>query len=104
MAQDTRALTYSYDFQPGGTFDVAGKLETSQTVKMLQTVSGDTVSEISQPDEYGGYVIRYDVGEATVPAFLFVRDDSLSVGDSETMGDSASVFSPRLNLMRTTLE
>lgn len=105
MAQEDRALVFSYDYYPDVDFDVVSQLQTSTTVRILQTVEGETVSEISQPDEYTGHVIRFDIGGSVgITSFLFLRGQSLSDGDSGTLSGSASMFSPQLNLMQTSLE
>lgn len=105
MGQQDRALVFSYDYYPGVSFDVVSQLETGTTVRILQTVEGETVSEISQPDEYTGHVIRYDIGGSVgITSFLFLRERSLSPGDSGTLSDVSSMFSPQLNLLQTSLE
>ena len=103
MTQTDRVLFYSYDFHPGTDFEVAAQLETSTTVRMLQTIDEETVPEISQTDEYTGNLVRYTVGEARAPAFLFTRGRSLSAGDSGTVGTVGSMFSFQLNLMETAI-
>ena len=102
MVQQDRALVFSYDYYPGTEFDVISQLETGTTVRILQTVDEETVPEISQPDDYTGHVVRYQVGPgAGITSFLFLRDEALSAGDSGTMGEVASMFSPDLNLLQT---
>ncbi|WP_198668094.1 twin-arginine translocation signal domain-containing protein, partial [Saliphagus sp. LR7] len=101
--EDGNALVFSYDYHPGQSFDVVAQLEQSTTVNVLQ-VDDETVSEISQPDDYTGHVIRYNLdGSAGITAFLFSQDVSLSSGDSGTLGEDASMFSPELNLLSTDL-
>lgn len=102
MAQDDdgRTLVYSYDYYPNQDFDVLAQLETGTTVSMLETAEGETVSEISQPDDYTGHVVRYDMdGFAGLTGFVFLRDESLESGDSSSLGTEASMFSPELNLL-----
>lgn len=105
MVQDERVLVFSYDYYPGINFDVVSQLETGTTVSILQTVDEETVPEISQPDEYTGHIIRYDIGGSVgITAFLFSRDVSLDAGDSGTLSDMGSMFSPTLNLMQTSVQ
>ncbi|WP_306054330.1 hypothetical protein [Natronococcus wangiae] len=103
---DGQVLTFSYDYQAGSEFDVVSDIETSTTVNILQTAEDETIPEISQPDEYNGYVIRYNGDEAPLSptTFLFLRDDTLDDDDSGTLGEDASMFSSELNLLETTLE
>ncbi|QLG47565.1 calcium-binding protein [Natrinema halophilum] len=103
-AQETvAALVFSYDYFPGSDFTVVSPLQQSTTVDVLQ-VDGETVDEITQPDEYDGHVIRYDDGgeNAGVTTFLFTQD-GLSSGDSGTMGQDAQMFSSDLNLLETSI-
>ncbi|WP_276253249.1 calcium-binding protein [Halomontanus rarus] len=102
-AQDTSVAVFANNYYPGADFDVVAPLQTSTTVDILQ-VDGETVSEISQPDDWTGHVIRYDIGQqAGITTFLFARDQSLSAGDSGTIGEDASVLSSELNLLNTSL-
>lgn len=106
-AQGERVLVFSSNFYPGESFDVMARLSQTATVRVLQTVDEDTVPEIDSPDEYSGHAIRYDNGGGDaegVTTFLFTREHDLDEGDSETMDDSASMFSPQLNLLRTSLD
>ncbi|WP_408957903.1 hypothetical protein [Natrinema sp. 74] len=103
---DGQVILFTYDYEAGESFDVVSQLETGTTVRILQTTEGETVPEISQPDEYNGYVIRYQAqdGPISPTTFLFVRDQTFSSGDSATLGEDASMFSSTLNLIATTLE
>lgn len=104
--EEGRILVFSHDFEAGAEFDVISQLETSTTVRILQTVDEETVPEISQPDEYTGHVIRYNGDDPPLAptTLLFVRAGSMSADDSATLGDEASMFSSQLNLLETTIE
>lgn len=104
--QEGQALVFSYDYKAGSTFDVISQLETGTTVRLLQTAEGESVPEISQPDEYNGYVIREQTqnGPLAPTTVLFVRGQTFSSGDTATLGEDASMFSSQLNLLSTTLE
>ncbi|SEW26915.1 hypothetical protein [Natrinema salifodinae] len=108
MVQDEegRVLAFTYDYEAEESFDVVAQLETSTTVNILQTADEETVPEISQPDEYTGHIIRYQVddGPEGPTTLLFVRDGSIDSGESATLGEDATMFSTRLNLIATTLE
>ena len=103
--QQERVAAFSFRFYPGASFDVVAQLEQSTTVEVLQE-EGQTVPEISQPDEWTGHIIRYDTGREGpgITAFLFIRGRSLNPGDSGTLATEASMLSSRLNLLSTSLE
>ncbi|WP_247000886.1 calcium-binding protein [Halosolutus gelatinilyticus] len=104
-AQDesSEAAFFADNYYPGANFDVVAQLEASTTVNTLQ-IDGETVDEISQPDEWNGYIIRYDIGaQSGITTFMFVRSATLSEGDSGTAGEDASVLSSELNLLTTSL-
>ncbi|RKD97306.1 hypothetical protein ATJ93_0291 [Halopiger aswanensis] len=102
-AQEDQIAVFATDLYPGADFDVIAQLQESTTVEILQ-LDGETVSEISQPDEWTGHIIRYDIGqESGITTFLFVRGAGLSAGDSGTLGEEASVLSSDLNLMSTSV-
>ncbi|SEW26904.1 hypothetical protein SAMN05216285_3625 [Natrinema salifodinae] len=103
-AQDDQVAVFANNFYPQASFDVLAQLETSTTVEILQ-VDGETVSEISQPDEWAGHIIRYDIGqESGITSFLFVRGQSLSTDDSGTIGEDASVLNSDLNLLSASID
>ena len=107
-AQDSTVLVYSYDYHMNVDFMVTNTLEKSTTVQLLQQPGGGTIPEISQPDDYNGYVVRYLFGgggdQAQMTTFIFGENLSLSEGDmGQFMGD-ASLFSNTLNLLRTTIQ
>lgn len=104
--EEGRVLVFSYDYEAESNFDVVAQLETSTTVRILQTVDEETVPEISQPDDYTGHIIRYesDDGPLAPTTLLFVRGGSISAGESATLGGDASMFSSQLNLLTTSVE
>jgi hypothetical protein len=107
-AQGRNVLVYTYDYYPNVQFRVIQQLEQSTTVRLLK-VRGNTVPEISQPDDYVGYVIRYLIGDnddgGLITTFLFIRGgNGLSEGSVRRLSGDASVFSSRLNLLSTSME
>ncbi|WP_254523278.1 calcium-binding protein [Natrinema caseinilyticum] len=103
---DDDGLVFAYNYFPGESCEIISLLQQSATVDILR-VDGDTVSEISQPDDYTGYVIRYDRGDGDssgTTTFLFTRGDDLSEGDSVEIGEEAEMFSPELNLLGADLD
>ncbi len=104
-AQDAdQALVFPYHYIPEQDLDVLTELEQSTTINLLQ-VDGETVDEISQPDEYNGYAVRYDIGEETAGAtgFLFLRNASLDGGDSVSLSADANMFSSALNILSVSI-
>ncbi|WP_306054332.1 calcium-binding protein [Natronococcus wangiae] len=105
-AQDGEEVAvFADNYYPGADFDVLARLETSTTVDTLQ-VDDETVPEISQPDEWNGHIIRYNIGGESggITTFLYIRGASLSDGDSGTIAEDASVLSSDLNLLSTSVE
>lgn len=106
-AQRQNVLVYTYDYHSNVQFRVTDSIEQSATVQLLQRPDGTDVPEISQPDEYDGYVIRYllrgQSRRGNITAFVFGRDLVLSPGDRRRFSGDASVFSNTLNLLSTTI-
>ncbi|WP_266079134.1 hypothetical protein [Haladaptatus caseinilyticus] len=105
-AQDGNSvLVYTYDYHPNVPFRVTNSLEASTTISLLERPGGGDVPEISQPDEYNGWVIRYDLGgqDAAITTIMFSRSASLSRGDRRRFAGDATIFSSELNLLSTTL-
>ncbi len=102
---DDDALVFAYDYIPGQDFEVLSQLDQGTTVQVLQ-VDDEEVDEIGSPDEYNGYAIRYDSNDDTagVTTFVFLRDETLDTGDSETFEGDATMFSSDLNLLSVSLE
>ncbi|NUB90186.1 hypothetical protein HTZ84_17075 [Haloterrigena sp. SYSU A558-1] len=100
---DGQILVFTYDYEAGEDFEVISQLETSTTVQILQTADGEAVPEISQPDEYVGHVVRYQVdgGPVSPTTLMFIRGGTISSGESATLGEEATMFSPTLNLLST---
>ncbi|GAA0223857.1 hypothetical protein ACFFQF_09195 [Haladaptatus pallidirubidus] len=105
-AQDSEVLVYTYDYHPNVPFRVTNALEQSTTVRLLERPGGGDVPEISQPDDYSGYVIRYNLGgqNAAITTMMFSRSASLSSGDRRRFSGDATIFSSELNLLSTNLQ
>lgn len=98
--QNQNALVFSYQFYPGSEFRVSAPLQQSTTVDILQGPTDEGVPEISQPDEYNGYVISYQIGESAIYTYVFVRGQSLEQDSTYSFGDQSQVFSAQLNLLQ----
>ncbi|WP_435157738.1 hypothetical protein [Haladaptatus sp. DFWS20] len=97
-------LVYTYAYHPNVPFRITNALEQSTVVRLLARPGGGDVAEISQPDDYSGWVIRYDLGgpDAAITAMMFARDASFSRGERYRFSGDATVFSSELNLLSTT--
>ncbi|WP_433628994.1 twin-arginine translocation signal domain-containing protein [Halomicrococcus sp. NG-SE-24] len=103
--QRTQVLVFTYDYYPNVTFRVTQGLQASTTVNVLRRPGGGTVPEISQPDDYNGYVINYRLGaqgqqSAGITTLLFTRETLQTDARYRLAGD-AQVFSSDLNLLST---
>jgi hypothetical protein len=102
-AQDTEnVLVFADDYSPRTQFRVISQLPASITVRMLRRPGGGTVPEISQPDDYIGYAIRFNAGDRVVTggAFVFTRR-VLNDGSRHRFTSNASVFASDLSLLST---
>ena len=98
-------LTYFDDYQPGQTVRIIAQLPQDIVVSLLQLPNGNTIPEISQPDDYNGYVIRPTTGgnnRAVGATYMFTRA-SLSPDNRYQFGTSSNVFSSQLSLINTSL-
>ncbi|WP_458209018.1 twin-arginine translocation signal domain-containing protein [Haladaptatus sp. NG-SE-30] len=104
-AQAQEALVYMYDYHPNVPFRVTNALQQSTTIRLLRRVGGGNVPEISQPDDYDGWIIRYELGgeNAALTTFMFARNVNVSTGDRRQFAPDATVFSSSLNLLSTRL-
>ena len=100
----TNALVYSYEFHPASTVRIEDRLLARTTVGLLKLPNGRTVPEITQPDDYNGYVVRYLLGNprSSITTFLFSRND-LRVGERYRLSGTAQLFSTELNVVGTTI-
>ncbi len=98
--QEFNALVFSYEYFPGAQFRVDAPLETSTTIDILNGPGDQGVPEISQPDEYNGYVISYRLGQSSVYTYVFTRDRTLQQDRTYTFGRGSQVFSSELNLLQ----
>jgi len=110
-AQSRNVLVYTYDYHPNVEFRVVNSLEKATTVRLLEKPGGGNVPEISQPDNYNGFIIRYLLGggnsggQGQITTFMFVNGGgSFSQGSTHRFSGDASVFSSTLNLLSTTTQ
>lgn len=100
--QQSRVLLFAYDYYPGASFNVVAPLQTSTTVDILDGPNDQGVPEISQPDEYNGYVINFTLGNRPVHSFVFTRRN-LQRDRSYRLSTDAQVFSTQLNLLEANI-
>ncbi len=109
-AQSRNVLVYTYDYHPNVEFRVVNTLEKATTVRLLERPGGGTVPEISQPDNYNGFIIRYVLGgggssQGQITTFMFVNGSaSFGQGTTHRFSGDASIFSSTLNLLSTTTQ
>ncbi len=101
---DPSVLVFTYQYYPNVKFKVRQPLTATTTVQLLQRPSGNTVPEISTPDDYNGYVIDYRVQgnsqNSGIVTFLFTKSSLDQNGTYKLSGD-AQVFTSALNLLQT---
>ena len=109
-AQNRSVLVYTYDYHPNVDFRVVNSLEKATTVRLLERPGGGNVPEISQPDNYNAYIIRYLLGgggsggQGQITTFIFLNGGgALSQGSTHRFSGGASIFSSELNLLSTTI-
>ncbi|WP_158059215.1 twin-arginine translocation signal domain-containing protein [Halorussus halophilus] len=94
-------LVYTVGYQRNLPFNVIGPLQNANTIRLLTPVRGGQAPEITQPDDYNGYIIGlFGLGVRT-PTFLFSRE-TLEVGGVYQFDRSFSAFSPALVMVETT--
>ena len=98
--QQRNALVFSYEFFPGAQFRVTAPLQTSTTIDILDGPNDQGVTEISQPDEYNGYVVSYQIGGSSLYTYVFTREATLQQDSLYRFGDNSQVFSSDLNLLQ----
>ncbi|WP_120242863.1 hypothetical protein [Halopiger aswanensis] len=101
---DRLVLVPMNDYQPGMTGRVVDRLPAPIVVDLLALPNGDTVSVLTQPDEYRGYVVRSTLTATQVRSttIVFTRD-SLETGACYVFEVGAQLFSTQLSLLRTTV-
>lgn len=98
----TQVLVYTIGYQRNLPFRVIGPLQTSNTIQLLTPVRGGEAPEVTQPDDYNGYIIGlFGLGVRT-PTFIFSRQN-LEVGGVYQFDRNFSAFSPALTLLQTTV-
>ncbi|WP_458206952.1 twin-arginine translocation signal domain-containing protein [Haladaptatus sp. NG-SE-30] len=97
-------LVYTDDFIARTPFRIVSQLPQSITVQLLRLPNGNNVPEISQPDDYNGYAMRYSIGNQNVIGASYVfTTGTLQEGTRYRFSQDANVFNGRLNLLNTTV-
>lgn len=99
---DISVLVYFDDYVADAQFRVVSVLPATITVRMLTLPGGGEAPEISQPDDYNGYAIRYARGTGSVAgaSYVFTRGTMQQRAKYRFTKD-ATVFSSRLGLLDT---
>ncbi len=100
---DRTVLMYFDDYVAKSRFRVVSMLPATITVRMLIPPGGGEAPEISQPDDYNGYAIRYVQGTNVAGASYVFTKGALQQGAKYRFSNDATVFSSRLGLLDTTV-
>lgn len=104
-AQDGQdeVLVFTDDYIARTPFHVIAQLPQSITIRLLRLPNGNEVPEISQPDDYNGYSIRYGNGGNVIGASYVFTQGTLREGRRFRFSSDANIFSGRLNLVSATV-
>ncbi len=104
-AQDSsdEVLVFTDDYIARTPFRVISQLPQSITIRLLQLPNGNDVPELSQPDDYNGYSIRYGSGGSVIAASYVFTQQTLREGNRFRFSSDANIFSGRLNLVSATV-
>ncbi|WP_254764862.1 hypothetical protein [Natrinema marinum] len=93
-----------HEYRPGLTVRVVDRLPAPITVQLLRLPNGRTIPELTRPDEYGGYVVRAELGPNRVRSTIIVfTRGSLERDECYLFSTDGQVFSTRLHLFETTV-
>jgi len=99
------ALVFADKYWPQTPFVVINQIQTSTTVDILNGIDDEGVPEISQPDEFNGYVVNYRMTEEGPGMYTTVfTEGSLQRDERYQFSGNAQMFSTDLNLLETTIE
>lgn len=101
---DEPVLLSIRDYLPDVRFQVVGDIPQPLTVQSLRLPSGRTVSVLTRPDEYNGYVIRSMVGGRIIDPFTLVfTTGMLESGGLYRFSSDTEVFSTQLSLFQVSV-
>ena len=108
LQQSEDVLVFLYGYQPNLPFRVLGTLEQVNTVRLLTPLRGGPAPEISQPDNYTGYIIGLVGLNVRTPTFLFTRGEQLNVNPTKAFSgyqfsSEFTSFSSELSLIQTSI-
>jgi len=99
------ALVFSDKYWPQTPFVVINQLQTSTTVDILNGIDDEGVAEISQPDDFNGYVVNYRMTEDGPGMYTTIfTESSLQRDEQYQFSGNAQMFSTELNVLETTIE
>jgi len=102
--QAQEGLVFAYDYWPLTPFVVINQLQTSTTVDILNGIDDEGIPEISQPDDFNGYVVNYRMTEDGPGMYTLVFTEGTLQSDGQyQFEEDASMFSTDLNLLESTL-
>jgi len=96
---------FAYDYWPETPFLVINQLQTSTTVDILNGIDDGGIPEISQPDDFNGYVVNYRMNDDGPGLYTAVfAEASLQTDERYQFSGDAQMFSTQLNLLEGTIE
>jgi len=99
------ALVFAYDYWPQTPFLVLNQLQTGTTVDILNGIDDEGIPEISQPDDFNGYVVNYRMQQDGPGLYTMIfTESSLQQDEQYQFAGNAQMFSTELNLLETTIQ
>ncbi len=108
LQQNQEVLAFLFGYQPNLPFRVLGTLEQVNTVRLLTPIRGGPAPEITQPDNYTGYIIGLVGLNVRTPTFLFTQGAQLNINPTPSFtgyqfSPEFTSFSSELSLIQTTI-
>lgn len=94
------ALVFAAHYFAGQGFAIVARLPTATTIEILDGPDDQGVPVVPRPDEYLGYVVRFDRLGTPVYSFLFATD-LLQTGGRYRFSGDVTYFDGTLNLVST---
>jgi hypothetical protein len=93
--QPQEGLVFAYDYWPLTPFLVINQLQTSTTVDILNGIDDEGIPEISQPDDFNGYVVNYRMNDDGPGLYTAVfTEASLQTDELPVLGRGPNVQHP----------
>lgn len=98
--QPNQTLVFAYDYRPGQSLDMIARLQQSVTRSILGQTGENDNPIVSDTSEWDTYLMAYQpTGGESSGEYTLVFTRGGDVGDSITLGTSATFFSDEFNLL-----